>query len=145
MSFHLTSDSDLRQFENQVSRVFDNFFNTSKRGNRSSSSQCWVPSIDLHEIGENYVVNAELPGIPKENINVDIRENVLHISGESKADQKYKEGKTHIQERCYGNYARAIPLPSNIKSEEITAKFEDGILEVNIPKAENAVKKISVQ
>ncbi|KAG9295116.1 hypothetical protein G9A89_006097 [Geosiphon pyriformis] len=156
MSLYFAGDPEIRQFENQIGRVFDNFFsdlNTAKRGgsirssSRGGSSQTtWSPAIDLHETEKEYVVNAEIPGVPKENVNVDVRDNVLHISGESKQDQKYKEGNTHVQERRYGSYSRAISLPSNVKSEDITAKFEHGVLEVKIPKAENAgKKKITVQ
>ncbi|CAG8460360.1 2078_t:CDS:2 [Ambispora leptoticha] len=149
-------DPELRQFENQISNVFSNFFtdlNTARRGGnvragtRSAiNATSWTPALDVYETDKEFVVHAELAGVPKENVNVDLRNNVLHISGETKQDQKYKEGNAHIQERRYGNYARTISLPSNVKSDEIAAKFEHGLLEVKIPKAENATpKKITVQ
>ncbi|CAG8438707.1 1035_t:CDS:2 [Acaulospora colombiana] len=142
------------RFESSISNMFDDFFrdlNTVRRtgglttrGNRLSKP--WVPPLDVHETDSEYIVNAELPGVNKEQINVDVRENALVISGETKQDQKYKEGNTHIQERRYGSFSRAISLPQNAKSDEITAKFEQGVLEVKIPKGEApGSKKINVQ
>ncbi|CAG8638569.1 8578_t:CDS:2 [Ambispora gerdemannii] len=149
-------DPDLRQFENQISNVFANFFpdlNTTKRGGSvrsgtrsSNNGTSWTPALDVYETDKEFVVNAELAGVPKENVNVDVRDNILHISGETKQDQKYKEGNTHIQERRYGSYSRTISLPSNIKSDEIVAKFDHGLLEVKVPKSDSDTpKKITVQ
>ncbi|CAG8509710.1 12517_t:CDS:2 [Ambispora gerdemannii] len=149
-------DPELRQFENQISNVFTNFFtdlNTAKRGGsvrtgtRSANNCSWAPALDVYETDKEFVVNAELAGVPKENVNVDVRDNILHISGETKQDQKYKESNAHIQERRYGSYSRSIRLPSYVKSDEIVAKCDHGILEVKIPKRESAAapKKITVQ
>ncbi|RIB29337.1 HSP20-like chaperone [Gigaspora rosea] len=90
----------------------------------------------------------EREGVTKEQVNVDVREDTLVISGETKKDEKYKEGNTHIQERRYGSFTRAITLPRNVKANEITAKFENGILEVKLPKDENekpSGRKIEIQ
>ncbi|CAG8614293.1 13996_t:CDS:2 [Ambispora leptoticha] len=149
-------DPEFRQFENQISNVFTNFFtdlDTAKRGGSvragargANSGSSWIPPLDVYETDKEFVVNAELAGVPKENVNVDVHNNVLHISGETKQDQKHKEGNVHIQERRFGKYSRSITLPSNVKSDEIAAKFDQGVLEVKIPKAENAIpKKITIQ
>ncbi|KAF0470039.1 HSP20-like chaperone [Gigaspora margarita] len=112
------------------------------RSNRNN----WFPPLDLHESEKEFVVNAELPGVTKKQVNVDVREDTLVISGETKRDEKYKEGNTHIQERRYGSFTRAISLPRNVKVNDITAKFENGILEVKLPKAEkSAGRKITIQ
>ncbi|CAG8723431.1 16592_t:CDS:2 [Acaulospora morrowiae] len=147
-------DNDLGRFESSVNNLFDNFFrdlNVPRRSGRSNArdnrlSKYWAPPLDVHETEKEYIVNAELPGVNKENINVDVRENALVISGETKQNQEYNEGNTHIQERRYGSFHRAISLPSNAKSDEISAKFEQGILEVKIPKGEApGNKKVTVQ
>ncbi|CAG8632584.1 7974_t:CDS:2 [Cetraspora pellucida] len=152
MSFYWP-DYQLGNFENSVSRLFDDFFKdlnverqsrgTTKRNDRTS----WVPPLDVHENEKEFVVNAELPGVTKEQINLDVRENALVISGETKKDEKYKEGNTHIQERRYGSFTRSITLPRNIKTSDITAKFEHGILEINLPKDESKTsgRKIDIQ
>ncbi|CAG8626659.1 22061_t:CDS:2 [Gigaspora rosea] len=112
------------------------------RSNRNN----WFPPLDLHESEKEFVVNAELPGLTKKQVNVDVREDTLVISGETKRDEKYKEGNTHVQERRYGSFTRAISLPRNVKVNDITAKFENGILEVKLPKDEkSAGRKITIQ
>ncbi|KAF0478396.1 HSP20-like chaperone [Gigaspora margarita] len=120
------------------------FENSLFRTNRNN----WFPPLDFHEDEKEFVVNAELPGVTKEQVNVDVREDTLVISGETKKDEKYKEGNTHVQERRYGSFTRAITLPRNVKANEITAKFENGILEVKLPKDENekpSGRKIEIQ
>ncbi|CAG8568197.1 15867_t:CDS:2 [Dentiscutata erythropus] len=114
----------------------------------NSVSGSWDPSFDVHENENEIIVNAELPGITKEQINVDVRKNALVISGKTKRDEKYEEGNVHIQEHSYGSFTRAISLPRNVKTSDITAKFEQGILEVKLPKDENEVssdRKIDIQ
>ena len=76
---------------------------------------------------------------------MDVRENTLVISGETKKDQQYNEGNTHIRERRWGSFSRSISLPNNVKSAEISAKFNDGVLEVTLPKIEAVQpKKITI-
>ncbi|CAG8616140.1 5809_t:CDS:2 [Acaulospora morrowiae] len=139
-------DNEFDRFESSVANLFDapRRYGHSNRNNQLSKS--WAPPLDVHETEKEYIVNAELPGVNKDKINVDIRENALIISGETKHNQEYKEGSTHIQERRYGSFHRAITLPSNVKSNEITAKFEQGILEVKIPKGEApGSRKVAIQ
>ncbi|CAG8475619.1 4699_t:CDS:2 [Acaulospora colombiana] len=145
-------DRDFSRFESTVSNLFDDFFkdlNVARRTgglNTRGNNASWVPHIDVHETEKDFVVNAELPGVGKEQVNVDVRENVLMISGESAQDPKFKDCKTHIQERRYGQFSRAISLPPYSRSDEITAKFEHGILEVTIPKGEApGNRKVTVQ
>ncbi|PKC59850.1 HSP20-like chaperone [Rhizophagus irregularis] len=101
--------------------------------------------IDVHENDNEFLVNAELPGLNKDQINIDVRDNALIISGETKKDQKYEKGKTLIQERSYGSFTRSISLPPNVKAEDITAKFEDGLLELKLPKSAPTGKKITIE
>ncbi|CAG8650061.1 19523_t:CDS:2 [Dentiscutata erythropus] len=108
------------------------FENSLFRTNRNN----WFPPLDFVENEKEFVIHAELPGVTKEQVNVDVREDTFVISGETKKDEKYKEGDTHIQERRYGSFTRAISLPRNVKTNDITAKFENGILEVKLPKDE---------
>ncbi|CAB4474460.1 heat shock protein Hsp20, partial [Rhizophagus irregularis] len=99
----------------------------------------------VHENDNEFLVNAELPGLNKDQINIDVRDNALIISGETKKDQKYEKGKTLIQERSYGSFTRSISLPPNVKAEDITAKFEDGLLELKLPKSAPTGKKITIE
>ncbi|CAG8655518.1 16092_t:CDS:2 [Dentiscutata erythropus] len=142
-------DYTLGQFENSMSRLFDDFFkdlNIERQSNNFVTRSSRVP-LDIHEGEKEFTVCAELPGVTKEQVNLNIRENMLVISGETKKDEEHKEGNTHIQERRYGSFSRAIALPRSAKTSDITAKFEHGILEVKIPKDENneSRKKIDIQ
>ncbi|CAG8610993.1 5766_t:CDS:2 [Paraglomus occultum] len=143
MSLTFTPD----RFDTQVNRLFSDFFrdfNVGRVGDTGPTK--WRPLIDVHETDKEYVVNAELPGLKKEEINLDLHDNALTISGETKQDNKYKEGNTYVQERRYGNFSRTIALPNNIKADAVSAKFNDGVLEVVIPKAEHAQpKKVTIQ
>ncbi|CAG8800488.1 15429_t:CDS:2 [Cetraspora pellucida] len=106
-----------------------------------------IPPLDVHETDTEFVVNAELPGVTKEQVNVDVHDDTLVISGETKKDEKYNEGNAHIQERRYGSFTRSISLPRNVKTSNITAKFDNGILEVKLPKDEEkpSGRKITIQ
>jgi HSP20 family protein len=81
----------------------------------------------------------------KDKINVDIRDNDLIISGETKKSEDHQQGNTHIQERRYGSFTRSISLPPNVKAEDITAKCENGLLELKLPKSPSSSKKIEIK
>ena len=81
----------------------------------------------------------------KDQINIDVRDNALIISGETKKEQKYEKGETLIQERSYGSFTRSISLPPNVKAEDITAKFENGLLELKLPKSVSTGRKITIE
>ncbi|GBB88704.1 hypothetical protein RclHR1_15270005 [Rhizophagus clarus] len=136
--------------ESDVNRIFDDFIkdlNVARRGGTRSGrvNNTIVPLMDVHETDNEFFVNAELPGLNKDQINVDVRNNALVISGETKKDQKYEKGSTHIQERSYGSFTRSISLPPNVKTDDITAKFENGLLELKLPKTAPTGKKITIE
>ena len=81
----------------------------------------------------------------KDQVNVDVRDNRLLISGETKKNEQYKEGNIHIQERRYGSFSRSIALPPNVKPDDITAKFENGLLELKLPKSSQTGKRITIR
>ena len=88
----------------------------------------------------------ELPGLSKENVNIDVQNNVLTVSGESKFDSGRDEGGYAVRERRFGKFSRSVPLPQGIKPEDIKASMENGILTVTFPKTtpEQAPKKITI-
>ncbi|CAG8496830.1 7272_t:CDS:2 [Funneliformis caledonium] len=126
-----------------TTRIFDDFLKEWPR-RANSRVNIWAPPMDVHENDKEFTVKAELPGMKKEEINIDVRDNALVISGETKQEQKYKEGNTHVQERRYGSFSRSIALPSNVKPDDITAKFENGLLELSLPKTAPTGKKITI-
>jgi HSP20 family protein len=106
----------------------------------------WNPAIDVKTTDQSVVVHAELPGLKKEDINVELKEGMLTISGEKKMERKEENEKYHRTERSYGFFSRSIRAPQGLKEEDIKARFENGVLEITFPKTtkEEQAKKITV-
>ncbi|KAI0634915.1 HSP20-like chaperone [Trametes polyzona] len=106
------------------------------------------PRIDVHEDKEKNLVSAtfELPGINKQDVNIDLRNNVLTVSGESKAESEKQENGYVVRERRFGRFARSLPVPEGVKPEEIKASMDNGVLTVTFPRqtAEQQPKRITV-
>jgi HSP20 family protein len=101
----------------------------------------WSPSVDISENDDNIVVNAEIPGMNKEDINVSVRDDTLTIKGEKKREREEEEENYHVVERSYGRFQRSFTLPDNVKSDDIKANYKDGVLNITIPKTEEAKSK----
>jgi HSP20 family protein len=99
------------------------------------------PSVDIFEEGDDVVVKAELPGMKKEDIEVKLTDNTITISGEKKKEEKVEKKDYYRLERSYGSFCRAFSLPAEVQTDKAKAQFKDGILEVRIPKSEEAKKK----
>ena len=105
----------------------------------------WAPAIEVLEKEDKLVVKAELPGMKEEDIDVSIIGDTLTIKGERKTESEIKEEEYYCCERSYGNFSRSIALPSNVDANKIEAEYEDGVLEISLPKApEVKPKKIAV-
>jgi HSP20 family protein len=106
------------------------------------------PSVDIYEEGETVVVKAELPGLKKGDIEVNIAEDTITISGEKKSEAKVEKKDFYRVERSFGSFSRTLRLPADTQTDKAKASFKDGILEVRIPKsaaARKKVKKITVE
>ena len=109
------------------------------------SDTVWNPSVDLSENEDGYEVKAEIPGMKKEDIRVSYRDNVLTLTGEKKQEDEKKKENYHRIERTYGRFERSFWLPEEVKADAIKAKYQNGVLSVRIPKAEEVKpKKIEV-
>lgn len=100
-----------------------------------------TPTVDVFEEGDDVVVKAELPGMGKEDIDVKVTDGLITISGEKKKEEKVEKKNYYRMERSYGSFTRTLRLPTEVQTEKATAKFKDGVLEVRIPKTEEAKKK----
>jgi HSP20 family protein len=104
-----------------------------------------MPAVDVFEKADKFVVKAELPGIREDDIHVSVVGDTLSIRGEKKTETEVKEEDYYRSERSYGSFYRSIPLPSKVDANKIEATFEDGVLEVALPKSAKAKpKKIAV-
>lgn len=101
----------------------------------------WSPRVDITELEDRIEINAELPGMNKEEIKVELKENILTISGEKAAQHEKKDRSLHVCERVFGSFSRSFQLPQYVKSDKIKAEFKNGVLTLEIPKAEEAKPK----
>lgn len=105
----------------------------------------WMPAVDVFEKEDKFVVKAELPGMKEDDIDVSVVGDTLSIKGEKKTETEVKEEDYYRSERSYGSFYRSIALPSNVDADKIAASFEDGVLEVTLPKsAKVKPKKIAL-
>lgn len=100
-----------------------------------------MPALDVYEEKDDVVVKAELPGLSRENIEVQVADNVLTIKGEKKKDEEVKEEEYYRCERSFGAFSRSVQLPAEVKPDQVKATFKNGILEVRLPKTEEARRK----
>ncbi len=114
--------------------VFNDFFNDTRQGRL-------VPPVEVHEESDRYVIQAELPGIKKEDIDIRVNEGVLAIKATKKAEETQKEGQVHFSERSYGEYTRSWRLPDHVDLSKIEAKHTDGVLQLTLHKTEESVPK----
>jgi HSP20 family protein len=104
------------------------------------------PAVDLTEDEKSYVVTAELPGVKKDDVTVEIQDDVLTIRGEKKSEREEKKDRSHWVERSYGSFSRAFTLPPTAVTESLKANFSDGVLTIEIPKKEAAkARQISIK
>ncbi len=111
-----------------------------------SRESFFSPAVDVHEEDKQYIVKADLPGINKDHLDVSVSDNVLTIRGERKEERQLKTKGSWHSERWYGSFSRSIELPAEADVSSIKASFSEGVLELTIPKTENArPKQIKVE
>ena len=125
---------DWPAFGTDLDRFFESFFQT--RGTEANGQRRWMPAMDLVETEDDLVLKADLPGLSEDDINVEVNDNVLTISGERRAEHERKEDGYHRVERSFGHFSRSVTVPDGIDESKVTATFNDGVLEVRIPKPE---------
>jgi HSP20 family protein len=136
--------------QSEVHRLFDEMFgNVGRTSGRQQGAQPmqWAPTLDvLHEDGD-LLIRAELPGVKREDVEITLHERVLTISGERRAEEHREGSGYYVRERRHGSFRRSLVLPHDVEEGEISARFEDGVLEVRVPggAAERAPKRIQIQ
>ena len=99
-----------------------------------------TPFVDINESGDAFMISADLPGIEKSNIEVKVEDNTLILFASRHMDKSDTKEKFHYNERRFGTFSRSFKLPKTVKEEKITAKLDNGVLSIVIPKAEDAIK-----
>lgn len=123
--------SALRDIETHFNRFMTDFGNEFPFGDKT-----WSPAVDLRETEDAYVVHADIPGLKKEEIDLEVVEDVLTIKGERKQESEKKDGNYHRVERTFGSFMRSVEIPGGFNPEGVSAKFDNGVLEVTLPKLE---------
>ncbi|MDY6795198.1 MAG: Hsp20/alpha crystallin family protein [Actinomycetota bacterium] len=136
---------DLMGLQDDLNRLFrQGFFRGSGEGSKPAAA--WVPSIDVYEREGKLVVEAELPGMSAEDIDISIDDRVLTVKGERTFTDEVKEEHYHRMERAYGSFERRIALPRDVNIDDIHASVTDGVLEVEMPEMEEVKpKKIPIK
>src|SRR3954453_5305054 len=128
-------------FSTEFDRLFNTLFDRS-----TSEARSWTPPMDLVEAEDHFLLRADLPGMREEDVNIEVRDNTLRVSGERKAEHEQRERGWYRLERQFGKFSRALTLPEGINPDAIEASFAPGVLEVKIPKPEERKpRRISIK
>ena len=128
---------ELNTIQTEMNRLFNTFFEAPvPEGNGPSAIRRWIPAMDLVETGDDFVLRADLPGLSEGDVNIELEDNVLTISGERKSQREERKEGYYRVERASGAFARSLTLPEGVDPERIQANFDRGVLEVRIPKPE---------
>ncbi len=128
---------DLEDMQKEVNRMFK-VYGFPKEGN---GGPLWAPSVDIIDEKDNIRVRADLPGLKKEDVEVAVENDVLTIKGEKKQEKEIKEKDYIRSERYYGAFHRSFTLPAGVDAQKVNASYKDGVLEVTLPKREDAKPK----
>ncbi|HEU5360471.1 MAG TPA: Hsp20/alpha crystallin family protein [Candidatus Deferrimicrobiaceae bacterium] len=136
---------EIAVLQDRMNRLFGDFLERGDPHEEGLETGVWMPTMDIHETKDAICVRADLPGVDKDAVSVEVKEGVLTLRGERKLDKDVKEENYHRIERSYGTFHRSFTLPSSVDAEKVTARMKDGVLEVDLPKKEQArPKKIEV-
>lgn len=135
-------------FHREIDRLFDDFFRPAEARTFADAAQSAWPSLDVDETDQAYTVTAELPGLEQKDVEVNLRDNALTISGEKREERKETERGRAYAERFYGEFRRTIPFATEIDADKVEAAFKNGVLTVTLPKSPNGrgtTRKIEIR
>jgi HSP20 family protein len=140
---------ELTSLQTEMNRLFNTFFDTPTTGGGNGNGGAvrrWVPSMDLVETEDHFVLRADLPGLSEGDVAIELEDNVLTVSGERNAEHEEKKEGFYRMERSFGQFRRSLTLPEGVDAEKIAATFDKGVLEVRIPKPEERKpRKVQIQ
>jgi HSP20 family protein len=125
---------ELDSLQGDMNRLFDRFF----EGRPSGTGRRWIPAMDLVETDDHLVLRGDLPGLTEDDVDIEIKDNVLTVSGERKSENEEKGEGYHRVERSFGSFSRSLSLPQGVDAQKVDAQFDNGVLEVRIPKPAEA-------
>jgi HSP20 family protein len=126
---------DLVTIHERLNKLFEDTLASSRQLASELLPTSWTPAVDIYETDREIVLEMEVPGIDQNDIKVEVRESLLILKGERHRSRQTERGNYHRKERSYGMFQRCFSLPRNIQADRVKAKYQDGVLEVVIPKA----------
>jgi HSP20 family protein len=138
----------VRRFPREMEGLFERFLNDPFTGGwlgRSEDLASWTPTVDVVEEADAYIFHADLPGVPKDQVEITFEDNILTVAGERQHKAESDNGQYRRIERRYGRFTRSFALPSQVDPGKVDATFQDGVLQIRVPKAEAArARKIKI-
>ncbi|PQJ33993.1 heat-shock protein [Salinibacter sp. 10B] len=142
------STRTLNDLQREMDRVFDRFFpsSTERDGDSSSQQAVWAPRTDLVETEDAYRIHLDVPGVSKDELKINYKDNQLTVSGE-RASDRTDEGEEYVRvERAFGHFYRSFTLPRTVNADNIEAAYENGVLTITVPKTEDVKpRQIEIQ
>jgi len=132
---------DMISLRDRMDRLFEESLTRIKGADEEMAHSTWSPAVDIYETAENMIIKAEIPGVEKDDISVEVKNGSLYLKGERKLSKEVKEDNYHRMERSYGSFSRVFALPTSVDQDKIKASFKNGVLEISIPKSEEAKPK----
>lgn len=137
---------DVAELQNRINRMFDDSFGHSRDRDGEMNVCAWQPAVDIYETEAGVILAVELPGVGKEDVTVEVKDNILTLKGERFARTDIKPEAYIRHERCYGTFQRSFTLHHNIQPDQIKATFKNGMLEIEIPRpAEEQSTQVTVE
>jgi HSP20 family protein len=146
-SLSRTRNRGLNDLQHEIDRVFNRFFPSQSQSDSDSSQQAvWAPRTDLVETDDAYRMHLDVPGVNKDDLKINFKDNQLTISGE-RASKQTDENEEYVRvERSFGHFYRSFTLPRTVNAENISASYEDGVLTIHVPKTEEVKpRQIEIQ
>src|SRR5581483_8040697 len=136
---------ELGTIQNEMNRLFNTFFDTPAATGAPTAARRWIPAMDLVETEDDFVLRADLPGLSENDVNIELEDNVLTLTGERKAEHEERKEGYYRVERASGSFSRSLTLPEGVDADAVQASFDSGVLEVRIPKPEERKpRKVSI-
>ena len=136
---------DVAVLQDRINRIFSESFGGSRELDDDGGLYDWRPPVDIYETGAGFVLKVELAGVEKEDVSVEVKDNVLTLKGERLLDPEIKDEQYYRKERTFGKFQRSFTLQDSIRPEQVKASFKNGVLTITVPRpAQEKAKQITV-
>ena len=132
---------DMITLRDRMDRLFEDSLSRFRGGEEDMTHSTWSPAVDIYETAEDIIIKAEIPGVNKKDISVEVKNDSLYLKGDRKFEKELKEENYHRMERSYGSFCRVFSLPTSVEQDKIKANFKHGVLQISIPKLEEEADK----